>query len=168
MHSSRSSSKLLPYLCWQILMAPCKIYPDTGQISTHPVNPLSILRSCPLHSPLYLLQMNGGPEDERHLIFLSSPRRYHLALCKISVFTLWGEDLWHLPEDARGTDETRVIMTSRQTVQGHLQFHPSHWSRGHHKWCYCELYSTQAGRSQGVYLNNTWMRKVLHIARHQG
>ena len=43
-------------------MAPCKIYPDTKQISTHRVNPLSILRDCPLQSPLYLLQMN---EDQR-------------------------------------------------------------------------------------------------------
>ena len=30
---------------------------------------------------------------------------------------LWGEGQWNLPEDARGTDDSRVIMTSRQAAQ---------------------------------------------------
>lgn len=65
------------------------------------------------------------------------------------MFTLWGKDYWHLLEDARGTDDDRFIMTSRQAVQGHLQLHTHNWSRGHHKQCPCEPYSAQAGAFTG-------------------
>lgn len=51
----------------------------------------------------------------------------------------------HLSEDARGTDDSNVIMTSRQAVHGHSQIHPHCLSRGHHKQCSFEPYSAQAG-----------------------
>ena len=63
-------------------MAPCKIYPDTVWISTHLVNPLSILRDCPLHYTLYLLQMN---EDQRMKdIFYFSLLLIGITLCVIA------------------------------------------------------------------------------------
>ena len=45
-------------------------------------------------------------------------------------------------EEGRGTDDSRVIITSKQAAQGLLQLHAHHWSRGHHKRCSCECYST--------------------------
>ena len=65
-----------------------------------------------------------------------------LSLCTVSGFTLWGADKWHLPKDGRGTDDSRVIIISRQTAQGLLQLQAHHWSRGHHKRYSCERYST--------------------------
>lgn len=51
----------------------------------------------------------------------------------------------HLSEDARGTDDSSVIMTSRQAVHSHPQIHPHRLSRGHHKQCSFEPFSAQAG-----------------------
>ena len=62
-----------------------------------------------------------------------------LSLCMMSVVTLRGEDEWNCPQDGIGTDESRVIMTSRQAAQGLLGFHAGHSLRGHHKRCFVSV-----------------------------
>lgn len=99
-------------------------YPPTFE-SFFPPQGLSLSISFILTSDV------GRSEIEKNLRFLYPLQKYHLTFFKHLCFTLWREDQWHLPKDARGTDDTRVIMTSRQTVQGQPQFHPCHWSRGH-------------------------------------
>ena len=98
-------------------MALCMIYPVTEEYpptfeSFFPPQGLS------LSIPFILTSDVGGSEIEKNLRFLYSPHIYHLIFCKLLGFSLWGEDHWHLLEDARGTDDSRVIMTSRQEAQG--------------------------------------------------
>ena len=115
-----------------------------------------------LSIPFTLTSDIGGSETEKNLRFLYSLQKYHLTFFKYLRFTLWREDQRHLPKDARGTDDTRVIMTSRQTVQGHPQFHPCHGSSGH---------KNDAIMSFTVHrqvIHSTWLGRELHKARHQG
>ena len=76
--------------------------------------------------------MGVTSEKKSSLIFLFS-RYVVLSLCALSVVTLWGEDEWNRSEVVRGTDDSRVIMTSRKAAQGLLRLHARHSSRGHHK-----------------------------------
>ena len=62
-----------------------------------------------------------------------------LSLCMVSVVTLWGEDKWNCLQDGIGTDDSRVIMTSRQAAQGLLWFHACHLLKGHHKRCFVSV-----------------------------
>jgi hypothetical protein len=62
-----------------------------------------------------------------------------LSLCTVSVVTLWWENEWNRPKDGRGTDDSRVITTTRQAAQGLLWLHASHSSRGHHKGCFVSI-----------------------------
>ena len=103
-------------------MALCMIYPVTEEYpptfeSFFPPQGLS------LSIPFILTSDVGGSEIEKSLGVLHYSHTYHLTLCNLSGFTLWGEDHWHLPEDARGMDNSRVFITSRQAAQGHLQLH---------------------------------------------
>ena len=64
-----------------------------------------------------------------------------LSLCMFSVVTLWGEDEWHRPEDGRGTDASRVIMTSRRQLNNSCDSGHANGPEAT-KEMFCERYST--------------------------
>ena len=75
-----------------------------------------------------------GVKSEKGASLISLFLKYVLlSLCIVSVVTFWGEDKWNPPEDGRGTDASRVIMTSREAAQGLLQLWAHQWSRSHHR-----------------------------------
>ena len=143
-------------------MALCMIYPHSKGLSTH-FCILFHLQTLPLSIPFILTSDLGILEIEKNLRFLYSPHTYLLTLCKLVGFTLWGEDHWHLPKDARGTDDSRVIMTARQASQGPLQLHALHWSRHHHN-LLVSLSLPRQMHLQGVYVNSTWLSRAWHTA----
>ena len=75
-----------------------------------------------------------GVKSEKGASLISLFLKYVLlSLCIVSVVTFWGEDKWNPPEDGRGTDASRVIMTSREAAQGLLQLWAHQWSRSHQR-----------------------------------
>ena len=81
-----------------------------------------------------------GVKSEKSSILLSLFSKYVLlSLCTVSVGTRWGEDEWNGPKHGRGTDDSRVIMTTRQAAQGLLRLPASHSSRGRHKGCFVSI-----------------------------
>ena len=145
---NRTTQKFSP---WRIYPSLCSLL-ETATTSL-PIMPMTALRIfpapgdnnelifiiippwVPVHSsqPYACFRYMGVKSEKKSsLIFLFS-RYVVLSLCALSVVTLWGEDEWNRSEVVRGTDDSRVIMTSRKAAQGLLQLHARHSSRGHHK-----------------------------------
>ena len=64
-----------------------------------------------------------------------------LSLCMLSAVTLWGDDQWNPPEDGRGTDASRVIMTSRRQLNNSCDSGHANGPEAT-KEMFCERYST--------------------------
>ena len=129
-------------------MVLCMIHQDMKRIFTHiwihfpssgPVPP------GPIYTYLRCSRIRDR-EEYRITIIFSYVSSY---LWEILGFTSWGEDHWHLSEDARVTDDSSVIMPLRKASQGPLQLHAHHWYRHHHKWSSCEPDSSQAAAFTG-------------------
>ena len=117
-----------------------------------------------LSIPFTLTSDIGGSETEKNLRFLYSSHMYHPTLWKFLGFTLRGETHWHLPEDTRGTDDSRVIMTSRQAAQGPCN---STYITGSEATTNDPLVSLTLTRQvllQGVYINSIWLGRAWHTA----
>lgn len=76
------------------------------------------------------------------------------------ALTLWGEDHWNLPEDARGTDDSMVIMTSRQTLKNTCNSTHITGPGATTNDALVSLTLPRQVHSQGVYVNSTWLGRT--------
>ena len=124
-------------------MVLCMIHWDTKRISTHIWIHYPSSGTVPL-GPIYNYIRCSRIRD-REVYQISIIFSYvSCYLWKLLGFTSWGEDHWHLSEDARVTDDSRDIMPTRKTSQGTLHLHAYHWYRSHHKVSSCQPVSAQA------------------------
>lgn len=153
-----------PHLsCLHILMAPFKIYPDTHRISPTLWIPSPSQGLAP-SLPFIVTSDVRGPVKEQHLVISYSFHTYNLILCKLLAFTLWGEDYWNLPEYARATDDSMVIMTSRQTLKDTCNSTHITGPEATTNDVLVSLTLTRQVLLQGVYINNIWLSRVWHTA----
>lgn len=139
-------------------MAPCKVYPDTLEISTHFVNLFSILRDCPFN-PLYTYFRCRRIRKACCISIFSLCML--LPLRKLMVFTLWGEDHWHLPKDARGTVNPGSLWHQDRQLKDACNSALS-LVQGHHKQCSSEPYSAVRCVFIGSLCNSNWLGGACH------